>query len=113
MSGNAVVRYIDELQVEGGLTGTDIANITEVSKATVSRWRSGSVRPHASTQLVISDLHYVVGRLKEYYSADEIRTWLFALHPQLDGKRAIDLINDGQAELVIQVLDRLDSEVYL
>ena len=35
-------RYLDELNEFGGLSGTDIANITDVSKATVSRWKSGT-----------------------------------------------------------------------
>jgi transcriptional regulator with XRE-family HTH domain len=108
-----VSRYIDELAVVGGLSGTDIANIAEVSKATVSRWKSGAVRPHPKTQLVLSDLNYVVDRLREYYSPEEIRTWLYARHPQLEGARAIDLINQNRSEDVLRVLDRLDAEVYI
>ena len=106
-------RYIDELGEIGGLTGTDIANIADVSKATVSRWRAGSVKPQPNTQLVLSDLRYIVGRLSEYYTPEEIRTWLFALHPQLDGARAIDVINANRSEEVLRILDRLDADVYL
>ena len=109
----AVARYIDELSEVGGLTGTDIANIAEVSKATVSRWRSGTIQPQPRTQLVLSDLYYVVDRLREYYSPDEIRIWLYARHPQLDGARAIDLINQNKSEEVLRVLDRLDAEAYV
>jgi hypothetical protein len=109
----AVVRYIDDLKSEGGLKGTDIANIADVSPATVSRWIAGTHYPHPKTQLLLSDLHYIVGRLREYYSADEIRVWLHAMHPQLEGRRAIDLINEGQTEAVLAILDRLDSESYL
>jgi transcriptional regulator with XRE-family HTH domain len=109
----AVPRFIDDLNAEGGLSGTDIANIADVSKATVSRWKSGTVKPQPSTQLVLSDLHYVVGRLREYYTASEIRTWLYARHPQLGGARAIDLINQNRSEDVLRVLDRLDADVYL
>ena len=108
-----VPRYIDELGEIGGLTGTDIANIADVSKATVSRWRAGAVRPQPNTQLVLSDLRYIVGRLSEYYTPEEIRTWLYARHPQLDGKRAIDLINANRSEEVLRILDRLDADVYL
>ena len=108
-----VPRYIDQLAEVGGLSGTDIANIAEVSKATVSRWKSGAVRPQPKTQLVLSDLYYVVDRLREYYSSDEIRTWLYARHPQLGGARAIDLINKNESEEVLRVLDRLDAEVYI
>jgi transcriptional regulator with XRE-family HTH domain len=115
MSGKsgAMPRYIEELNTIGGLSGTDIANIADVSKATVSRWRAGTVKPQPSTQLVLSDLHYIVGRLQEYYTADEIRTWLYARHPQLEGARAIDLINQNKSEEVLRILDRLDAEAYL
>jgi len=106
-------RFIGELTDIGGLTGTDIANIADVSKATVSRWKSGSVKPQPDTQLVLSDLRYIVGRLSEYYAPDEIRTWLYARHPQLAGKRAIDLINDDQSVEVVRILDRLDADVFL
>ena len=109
----AMPRYIDELNEVGGLSGTDIANIADVSKATVSRWKAGTVKPQPSTQLVLSDLHYIVGRLQEYYAPDEIRTWLYARHPQLDGARAIDLINQNKSEEVLRILDRLDAEAYL
>ncbi|MEQ1954282.1 antitoxin Xre/MbcA/ParS toxin-binding domain-containing protein [Mesorhizobium yinganensis] len=110
---STVARFIGELETNGGLRGTDIANITDVSKATVSRWRSGAAKPQPSNELRISDLHYVVGRLQEYYSADEIRTWLYARHPQLDGARAIDLIHADRADEVLQVLNRLDAGAYL
>ena len=110
---SAVAQFIDELESRGGLRGPAIANITDVSKATVSRWRRGSARPQPTNELRISDLHYVVGRLQEYYSGDEIRTWLHARHPQLDGARAIDLIHANRTDEVLQVLNRLDEAAYL
>ena len=115
MSGTqgTIARYIDELERVGGLKGTDIANITSVSKATVSRWAKGALKPRPNTQLVLSDLHYIVGRIQEYYTADEIRLWLYARHPQLEGERTIDFINRRQSVRVLNVLDRLDAEVYL
>ncbi len=109
----AVARYIDELRKEGGLKGTDIANIADVSTATVSRWSNGKASPHPRTQLVLSDLHYIVERLREYYKSAEIRMWLYARHPQLDGERPIDLVNEGRSEEVLSVLERLDSGAYL
>ena len=109
----AAARYLDDLRREGGLNGIDIANIANVSPATVSRWTSGTSSPHPKTQLVLSDLHYIVGRLQEYYSPAEIRIWIFARHPQLEGERAIDLINEGRSEEVLAILDRLDADAYL
>ncbi len=108
-----VARYIEELEKFGGLKGTDIANIAQVSKATVSRWVNGAMKPRPHMQLILSDLHYIVGRLQEYYSVDEIRMWLYARHPQLEGERPIDLINRGESERILNILDRLDAEAYL
>lgn len=110
---STVARFIDDLRDEGGLKGTDIANIANVSKATVSRWSNDKASPQPRTQLVLSDLHYIVGRLSDYYSPGEIRTWLYARHPQLNGERAMDLINDGRSEDVLLILERLDSGAYL
>ena len=112
-SSGLVARYLDTLQQLGGLNGTDIANVADVSKATVSRWKSGSIKPHPRTQFVLSDLHYVVGRLDEYYTPEEVRAWLYARHPQLNGERAIDLICQNRSEEVLRILERLDAEAYL
>jgi len=108
-----VVQFIERLQKTGGLKGTDIANFTGVSKATVSRWASGQKSPHPKTQLIMSDLAYIVMRLGEYYTNEEVRVWLYARHPQLGGDRAIDLIHNDRSEEVLAILDRLDSDAYL
>jgi uncharacterized protein (DUF2384 family) len=109
----AVARYIDSIQDQGGLKGTDIANFTDVSSATVHRWKAGTHVPHPATQLLLAQLHYVVSRLDDYYSSDEVRLWLYAPHPQLEGRRAIDAILAGQTADVLAILDRLDAEAYL
>ncbi|NBC32904.1 MAG: DUF2384 domain-containing protein [Alphaproteobacteria bacterium] len=113
MMRGAIPRFIGALEEAGGLRGTDIANLTDVSKATVSRWRSGTSKPQPRNELILSDLYYIVSRLQEYYSSAEIRTWLYARHPQLNGERAIDLIHQGKSIEILRVLDRLDADVYL
>ena len=109
----AVARYIDDLQDQGGLKGTDIANFTDVSSATVHRWKAGSHAPHPKAQLMLATLHYIVSRLDAYYTPQEVRLWLYAPHPQLEGRRAIDSIVENQPEDVLAIIDRLDAEAYL
>lgn len=110
---SAVTRFIDRLQDDGGLKGTDIANFADVSSATVHRWKTGSHAPKPDVQLLLARLHYVVSRLDEYYTPDEVRIWLYSEHPQLDGQRAIDLIVSDRTAEVVAILDRLDAEAYL
>lgn len=63
MVENAITKTIDDLRNCGKLTGVDVANIADVSKATVFRWTTGKATPHPKTQLVLSDLHYIIDRI--------------------------------------------------
>jgi transcriptional regulator with XRE-family HTH domain len=109
----AVARILDDLRGRGGLQGKDIANIVDVSTATVSRWSRGNGTPNLRTQTVIAELRYVVDCLSDFYTPDETRLWLHARHPLLNGERAIDLINGGRTEEVLAVIERLESGAYI
>lgn len=112
MMSNAVAKIIDDLRERGGLKGSDVANVAAVSPATVSRWAAGSAFPHPKTQLVISDLRYVVDRLADFYSPDETRIWLYSKHRLLNGYRAIDLIHEGKTDEVLAVIESLDEGTF-
>jgi hypothetical protein len=109
---SAVADIIDVLRERGGLKGVDVANIAAVSPATVSRWTSGAAVPHPKTQLIISDLRYVVDRLSELYTPQETRVWLYSKHRLLSGERAIGLIHDGRTDEVLSVIESLDQGSY-
>ena len=109
---SAVANIIDNLRQRGGLKGTDVANIAAVSPATVSRWTTGTSFPHPKTQLLISDLRYVVDRLSELYSPDETRVWLYSRHRLLGGERAIDLIHDNRSDEVLAIIEGLSEGTY-
>jgi transcriptional regulator with XRE-family HTH domain len=109
---SAVTTLIENLRTRGGLKGTDVANVASVSKATVSRWAAGTAMPHPTTQLLISDLRYVVDRLAEFYDPEETRLWLYSRHRLLEGERPIDLIHNGQADKVLAIVESLDEGVY-
>ena len=109
----AVARLVDDLQRYGGLKGRDIANIVGVSPPTVSRWRKGEGGPTIEKQRVIAELRWVAERLSDFYEPDEARLWLQSSHPQLKGERPYDLINQGRTAEVLEVIERLDSGVYL
>ena len=109
----AITRTIEELRERGGLSGVDVANVALVSKATVSRWSTGRAAPHPRTQLVLSDLRYVVDRLSEFYTPQEARMWLYARNALLGGARAVDLIHEQRTEEVLAAIERLAAAAYL
>ena len=109
----AVSKTIEDLRERGALSGVDVANVTDVSKATVSRWSNGKAAPQPKTQLVLSDLRYVVDSLSEFYSPEETKAWLYSRNALLDGKRAMDLIFENKTEEVLDAIERLATLAYL
>ena len=110
---NVVRKTIDHLKITGALSGVDVANVSDVSKTTVTRWTKGTASPHPKTQLILSDLKYVVDQLAEFYTPAETRTWLYARNPLLSGKSAMELIHAGQTEDVLAAIQRLNSLAYI
>lgn len=110
---NAIADTIDVIRDKGKLSGVDVANIAKVSKATVSRWSTGKAAPHPKTQLILSDLRYVVDRLNEFYSPDEARVWLSSRNDLLNGEVAMELIHDGKTDEVLKAIERLGALTYL
>lgn len=108
-----VSRVLNTLQREGGLLATDIAALTDVSKATVHRWIKGKAAPRPRNELIISDLNYVVQKLRDYYTPENIRLWLHSRHPQLGGERAINLIHQNRTDEVLLIIARLDADAFI
>ena len=110
---SAIAKTIMDLRDGGALTGVDVANVADVSKATVSRWSTGKVVPQPDTQLVLSDLRYVVVCLSEFYTPDEAKVWLYSRNALLNGERAMDLIHEGRTEEVLAAIERLAALAYI
>lgn len=110
---NAVAKTLEDLRIVGGLGGVDVANVANVSKATVSRWSTGKAAPQPATQLVLSDLRYIVDKLAEFYSPDEARTWLYARNNLLGGEAAMDLIHQSRTKEVLEAIERLAGLTYI
>lgn len=109
----AVSRMVGELRELSGLKNIDLANIVGVSPPTVHRWSKGQGSPTIEKQQVIAELRWVAERLSDFYEPDEARLWLQTGHPQLEGEKPYDLINEGRTPEVLEVIDRLESGVYL
>lgn len=109
---SAVTRTIEQLSDHGGLRPADIANLTGVSKATVTQWYHGREVPDPGTQVVLSNLCYVVESLVEFYARDEIRLWLNERNDLLEGRRALDLIHEGKTEAVLATIECLGDLAY-
>lgn len=109
---NAVTKTLSDIQTCGAIRGADIANLTDVSKATVSRWSSGKASPSVDKQLILSDLRYVVFRLSEFYTPDETRVWLYSRNDLLGGRSGMELIHEGKTEQVLAAIEQIATLSY-
>ena len=106
-------RLLEELRTAGGLRTADVANILSVSISSISEWDAGKIQPQPGNGLTLSRLHYLVGRLRDYYAPDEVRAWLYARHPQLNRERAIDLIHEDRTVEILEMIARLDDGAFV
>ena len=109
----AVSRVVEELRRIGGMESVELAKVVNVLPQTVRLWSEGRSLPTIEKQQAIADLRWIAERLSDFYKPDEMRLWLQTSHPQLNGEKPCDLVNGGRAGEVLEVIDRLESGVYL
>ncbi|MCU7853318.1 MAG: DUF2384 domain-containing protein [Candidatus Thiodiazotropha sp. (ex Monitilora ramsayi)] len=110
---NAIARKIESIEEKGGMRSADVANILGTRPETVSRWNQGKAFPRGDTEKLLLDLDYIVDQLSDFYEPLEARVWLFSRQRVLDGKRPVDLIQKGDTDTVMQILDQLRDGIYL
>lgn len=98
--------------IDGGIRGTDVAQMLNTRPETVSRWRQGRNEPTGERLLRLLELEYIVQRLLELYSPKSARIWLISRHKALDGNIPADLIAEGKIEDVLYALDQLADVAY-
>ena len=110
---NVIARKLDAIRDKGALRSVDVANVIAVQEETVSRWRQGKAFPQREKEKLLMELGWIVEQLSDFYSPQEARLWLFGRQKLLDGRIPAELIQEGQADKVIQVIEELREGVYL
>jgi len=110
---NAIARKIGSIEQKGGMRSVDVANILGTRPETVSRWNQGKAFPRGETERALLDLEYIVDQLSDFYEPLEARVWLYSRQRLLDGETPVSLIQQGNTEAVMQILDELRDSVFL
>lgn len=105
-SGFSFPSLVDEIR-RGGLTAAEIGLITGVRERQVQNWAAGKSRPAAETRDRLVDIHYIVRQLEDVYRPEGIEIWLHSRNPELDARRPIDMLIDGDFEPVVNAVLRL------
>lgn len=105
---HSVARVINKARDEGGLSFQDIASIVGVGQRQVQNWAAGRSQPADNKRLrMLLDLQYVLDLLGEIYTAEGGLLWLHARNRTLAGARPVELLTEGRADEVIELLDQL------
>jgi hypothetical protein len=94
---------------EGVLTNAELAEITGVKTRQVQHWASGAHRPVGEAKDRLLELHYIVDRLRDIYTAEGADIWLHGRNRTLSSEKPIDLLSAGKFKEVLGAVERLAS----
>lgn len=113
VAANAVARKLESIRVKGAMKHVEVANLLGTRPETVSRWNQGRAYPHASTELTLLELEFIVDQLSDFYSPSEARQWMFSPQKYLRGASPAELIRAGRIDEVRRLVNQLRDAVYL
>lgn len=105
-AGITYPRVVERLRANG-LQLSEISRITGVNLRQVQHWLAGTSRPASRTQSRLLDLHYIIEQLDDLYRPEGIEIWLHGRNRALKGRRPIELLEAGQFEPVIELVEQL------
>jgi transcriptional regulator with XRE-family HTH domain len=94
------VRVVEEV-TKAGITQAELAKAVGSGPRAVQNWASGQNTPRGGAVKRLLDVRTVVELLGDSYTDEGIDIWLHARNRNLNMRRPIDLIVEGQIEKVI------------
>jgi transcriptional regulator with XRE-family HTH domain len=101
-SGSVTYMRVVEEVTRAGITQAELAKAVGSGPRAVQNWASGQNTPRGEAVKRLLDVRTVVELLSDSYTDEGIDIWLRARNRNLDMRRPIDLIIEGQIEDVIQ-----------
>jgi len=110
----AIAAYAAEVQRvrDAGVETADIARATGVDPSTVSAWLHARRNPSGDRRLRLIELSAIVERLGDVMDPSYVPIWLVKPVAALSNRRPIDVIAGGEYELVLQLVEQLESESF-
>lgn len=105
-AGSLLYRHI-VADARRALSLVEIGRTTGVGERAVQNWASGSSRPEGQSRERLLELKYVIEQLSDVYTDEGIEIWLHARQRALDGRRPLDLLQQGQFETVLTAVEHL------
>ncbi|MCB1510518.1 MAG: helix-turn-helix transcriptional regulator [Hyphomicrobiaceae bacterium] len=94
------MRVVEEV-TKAGVTQAELAKAVGAGPRAVQNWASGQNAPRGATVKRLLDVRTIIELLSDSYTDEGIDIWLHARNRNLNMRRPIDLIVEGQIDTVI------------
>ncbi len=95
------MRVVEEV-TKAGITQAELARAVGSGPRAVQNWASGANTPRGEAVKRLLDVRTVVELLSDSYTDEGVDIWLHSRNRNLDMRRPIDMIIDGQIDEVIE-----------
>jgi uncharacterized protein (DUF2384 family) len=106
------VNRLTEVMRETSIDASGMARILDRDPKTVVRWLRQDTEPRWEVREVVLSLYVVLERLASVIDPSTAEDWLFTPVPALSNERPVDLIRDGRAKDVLDLVDALGEGVF-
>jgi hypothetical protein len=97
----ALSGVLDELIDSGVVDVTDLALVTRATSRSVSRWTAAQAAPRRDAEDRLLELKAVVDQVRRVVRDEPARLWLRSPNPDLDWRKPLELLAEGQYRRVI------------
>lgn len=89
------------------LSVNEIASVTGAHARTVQNWAAGTSRPDGEYRDRLLELQYIIDNLSDVYEPEGVEIWLHAPQKRLGGRKAVDLLREGEFEIVLEAVEHV------
>lgn len=104
--GLTYLRIVEDV-TNAGITQSELGKAVGASARTVQNWAAGATVPSGVKARRLLDLQYLVRELRTVYTDEGVRIWLNGRNRNLDRRRPIDLLIEGQSDIVVEESERV------
>lgn len=92
-----------------GLTQVEVGQVVGASVRTVQTWTKGGVTPGGQKVKRLLDLRYLIDELRVAYTDEGVDIWLRSRNRNLNGRRPVDLLLEGEMDAVLTEAQRISG----
>jgi DNA-binding transcriptional regulator YiaG len=102
------LRIVEEV-TSSGITRSELGKAVGAAERTVQTWAAGTSAPTGVRAQRLLDVQLIVRLLSDTYSREGIRIWLNSRNRNLELRRPIDLLEEGEIDAVLEEASRISG----